>query len=452
MMARLMAGFEGTHLLHGQEGYEQARRGALWNACTPERYPQEIVIAACEQDVVRAVRRATGQGLRICVRSGGHSWAGNHLRDGSLLIDLSCLREISIDVPARRAVLQPGCEARAAMAALAEHGLFFPGGHCVGVAVGGYLLQGGFGWNGRVHGPACMSIEALDLVGADGELLHADAGDNADLLWAARGAGPGYFAVVTRFHLRVSERPPITANGVWLYGEDELEEVFGWAHAIAPQVPREMELMLILHRDERGELELVVTGPVITWSRAAADQALALLSTCPAAGRAKASVPNAEVTLEDLYAGAHAAYPDAHRYCADNMWTHASAEELMPGIRRIAQTMGPAPTHMLWMNWGPGSTPPPAREEMAFSAEDDTYIALYAVWEDPAQDAAQIAWATENMRALEPLASGVQLADENLGRRPARFVSDASLARLEEIRAARDPHGRFFHWMGRADR
>lgn len=58
-------------------------------------------------------------------------------------------------------------------------------------------------------------------------------------------------------------------------------------------------------------------------------------------------------------------------------------------------------------------------------------------------------WVTDHMRAMEPLATGIQLADENLGRRSARFVSDANLAQFDEIRAAYDPDGRFHPWMGR---
>ena len=127
----------------------------------------------------------------------------------------------------------------------------------------------------------------------------------------------------------------------------------------------------------------------------------------------------------------------------------APAAALTPGIERIAATLPAAPSHMLWMNWGPGSTPAPPRPEMAYSVEDDTYIALYAVWQDPALDEANIAWATESMRAMEPLASGIQLADENLGRRPARFAGEAQMSRLDELRASRDPEGRFHEWMGR---
>lgn len=443
------AAYDGVAFERGDEGYEAARRGAVWNAHTPERFPDRIVVAGSEADVVRAVRGARADGLRIGVRSGGHSWAGNHVRDGGLLLDLSRLSAIELDAEAMTASVQPGCRGDVLLGALAEHDRFFPAGHCPGVGLGGYLLQGGYGWNGRVHGPACMSVEAIDVVTAAGELVRADARQNADLLWAARGAGPGFFGVVTRFHVRLQPRPAVVANAVYTYPLDVLEEVFAWAHAIGPQVPRTMELMLVTHRDEQGELEIAVTGPVLAGDEDEARAACALLETCPARSRAKLAVPYVRGELDDLYAGVHAAYPDEHRYATDNMWTHAPVEDLLPGLRRIAETMPGAPSHMLWMNWGPGSSPAPARPEMAYSMEDDTYIACYSVWQDPAEDAACVAWPTERMRELEPLASGIQLADENLGRRPARFASDANMARLDALRAAWDPDGLLHPWMGR---
>ncbi len=436
-------------LARDHDGYETVRRAAVWNARTPERFPDRIVVADGEADVVDAVRRARADGLRIGVRSGGHSWAGNHVRDGGLLLDLSRLDTIEIDADAMTAAVGPGCRGDALVAALAERELFFPAGHCPGVGLGGYLLQGGYGWNGRVHGPACMSVEAIDVVTATGEPVRADAEQNADLLWAARGAGPGFFGVVTRFHLRLQPRPQVVANTVYTYPLDALDDVFSWAHAIGPQVPRTMELMLVIHRDEQSEVEIAVTGPVLVDDEDEAREACALLETCPARERAKLAVPYVRGSLDDLYAGVHAAYPDDHRYATDNMWTHAPVEQLLPGLRRIAETLPGAPSHMLWMNWGPGSSPAPRRPEMAYSMEDDTYIACYAVWQDPAQDDMCVAWATDRMRELEGLASGIQLADENLGRRPARFASDASMARLDALRAEWDPGGLFHPWMGR---
>ena len=99
-------------------------------------------------------------------------------------------------------------------------------------------------------------------------------------------------------------------------------------HEIGPQVPPEMELMLLIHRDLEGELEIAVTGPVLAESEEQAREALALLETCPALDRAKLAIPYAPVRLEDLYAAVHESYPDDHRYGVDNMWTHAPIDDL----------------------------------------------------------------------------------------------------------------------------
>ena len=108
-----------------------------------------------------------------------------------MLIDLSRLTEVAFDPDSGIARAQPGGKGRELNSKLAEHGLFFPTGHCPTVGVGGYLLQGGWGWNSRVLGPACMSVEAVDVVTAEGEPIHANANENSDFWWAARGSGPG---------------------------------------------------------------------------------------------------------------------------------------------------------------------------------------------------------------------------------------------------------------------
>ena len=427
------------------EGYEAARRATMWNARVPERYPELIVRARGEEDVLAAVRLARDRGLKLAVRSGGHSWAGNHVREGGMLLDLSAMRRASIDAGAMTATVEPGCPGTVLLAELAEHDLFFPGGHCNGVAVGGYLLQGGFGWNGRIHGPACQSVVAIDVVTSAGELIRADERNHSDLFWAARGSGPGFFGVVTRFHLRLYPRPGVTAMGIYTYPVELLEEVFTWVHEIGPRVARTMELMVLIHHDDRGEVELAVTGPVLAETDQQAREALELLESCPVLDRAKIALPNVPMTIEDMFAGSAAIYPDGHRWVTDNMWTHAPIEELLGGLRRIADTLPGAPSHMLWMNWGAS----PKRPDMAYSVEDETYIACYAASPDPDGDAVNAEWATERMREMEPLSSGIQLADENLGRRPARFVSEESLRRLDGLRAAYDPDGMFHPWMGR---
>ena len=178
----------GRHFFRGDDGYELARRGTVWHQLVPERYPELIVQAVDSDDVTAGIRYAKANGHQVSIVSGGHSWAANHLRDGCVLLDLSRIDHAGLDPDTGLAIVGPGKEGRVLMAELDAQGLFFPAGHCKGVCVGGYLLQGGYGWNSRVLGPACESVVGLDVVTADGEQIHCDADNHADLYWAARGS------------------------------------------------------------------------------------------------------------------------------------------------------------------------------------------------------------------------------------------------------------------------
>ncbi|MGD9722552.1 MAG: FAD-binding oxidoreductase [Pirellulales bacterium] len=437
----------GRTFRRGDVGYEEAREAAMWNARLPDRYPAVIVQANDVYDVLAAVRLAQRESLRIGVRSGGHSWSGNHLRDGGLLVDLSRLNAVTIDKDRSLATTGPGRAGHELAALLAKEGLFFPAGHCRGVAVGGYLLQGGYGWHSRALGPACMSVVGLDVVTADGKMVHASADENADLYWAARGSGPGFFGIVTRFHLRLYPRPKVIGIGVQTYAREMFDEVFRWLHAVGPDVPASIELQALLSRHTlrvRGP-GLTVVAPIFAdrWSDAWRD--LAFFRHSPLRRHARLSIPFVPCGMGLMYRSVSQHYPDRHRYAVDNMWTRASIEALLPGLRQIAGTLPDAPSHMLWMNWAP----PPTRPEMAYSVEDNIYLALYSVWKHAADDARFAAWPVNCLRPMQHLSTGCQLADENLGERPQRFVSDENLARLDGLRANYDPERRFYPWMGR---
>jgi FAD/FMN-containing dehydrogenase len=439
----------GQQYLRGADGYEEARRGTVWNGLVPNRFPDVIVQADDVDDVVAAVRQANRDGHRISVCSGGHSWAASHLRDGGLLLDVSRLDSSDVDVDAKVAVVGPGKIGSTLAAELDSQGLFFPAGHCEGICLGGYLLQGGYGWNSRVIGPACESVIGIDVVTADGERLYCDEENNADLYWAARGSGPGYFAVVTAFHLRLHPKPPVCGSCLYIYPVEVADEVFTWAHSVSPQIDDSVELQIITSKNLPAlgldRPSMVVASPVFAQTEEQATQALSILGTCPVVDRALVSVPYATTDLKGWYGAIMSNYPSGHRYVADNMWTGASAEELLPGIHRIIDTMPPPPSHFLMFNWSPSA----ARESLFYGLEDDFNLALYAVWDDPAEDERCMEWPRSNMAAMAHLSSGVGLADENLGRRPARFATDENMARLDRIRDEFDPQGRFNSWMGR---
>ena len=55
------------------------------------------------------------------------------------------------------------------------------------------------------------------------------------------------------------------------------------------------------------------------------------------------------------------------------------------------------------------------------------------------------------MRDLEPVTVGQYLGDSDLSHRQVRFMSDESWARLQDIRARRDPDGLFVGYLAGAD-
>ena len=114
------------------------------------------------------------------------------------------LREVDVDRRVTRSCMRSPASARPSCASvLRTHGLAFPLAHSANVPIGGYLLGGGMGWNGRIvgtHGVA-FACAPLDVVTAAGERLTINERSHPDLYWAARGAGPAFCAVATRFHL-----------------------------------------------------------------------------------------------------------------------------------------------------------------------------------------------------------------------------------------------------------
>jgi hypothetical protein len=238
----LQSRIEGTVTGATGPGYERLRRDMSWNQLTPMRSPQLIVQVATEHDVVEAVRFARTHKMKVAVRGGGHSCTGFSLRDESLLIDLGRLNEISIDSEARVAAIQAAVTGEELNHQLAPHGLAFPVGHSPSVPLSGFLLNGGLGFNSNSWGPACFSIEAAKVVTADGRMVVANHEQHADLLWAVRGAGPGFFGVVVQYFLKLYHAPRAITTSSYYYPVQRIDEVGEWAGSVARQMPSEVEL------------------------------------------------------------------------------------------------------------------------------------------------------------------------------------------------------------------
>jgi len=200
---------EGTVLTPEDDGYDDAR--ALWNARFNRR-PDLVVRCSRARDVRSAVDFARDHDLQLSVKGGGHAFAANTVADEGLLIDLTPMKGVDIDVEAETARVQAGARWGEVDPLVQAHGLASPGGTVSTVGVAGYTLGGGMGYLARKHGLAIDNLLSVDVVTADGSLIHATEDNHPDLFWALRGGG-GNFGVATRFEFRLHEVGPDVLAG-----------------------------------------------------------------------------------------------------------------------------------------------------------------------------------------------------------------------------------------------
>ncbi|MEU1510976.1 FAD-binding oxidoreductase [Streptomyces sp. NPDC005811] len=438
--------FSGTLHLPGDDGFEEAVLGRVFNARRPsDRTPAAVLMAASEEDVVEGVRLALERGWQVAVRSGGHSWAAWSVRDDALLIDLGGLRELAYDPDTGIVTAAPGTKGGDELNPyLAGFGRFFNGGHCPSVGIGGFLLQGGQGWNARGWGWAAENIVAIDVVTAEGELVRADETSNSDLFWAARGAGPGFFGVVTRFHLRTRPLPRHLAHTVHAYPLELFDEVMTWLHGMHHTVSDLVEIVALTQTPPGSDTPvLLVTGVSMTDTPEQAAEALAPLHANPCANRALFRVEAEPTTLAAQLENQRTANPEGHRYLVDNAWLTGEPAEVVPAIRK-AFTEHPTPgTFTIWFSMAPLRRLP----DMAFSLQSEIYCATYVVHDDPARDGELRGWLDAAMAAMQPVTAGQYLGDSDFTVRRLRFMGDAQWRRLQGIRAARDPKGVFAGYL-----
>jgi FAD/FMN-containing dehydrogenase len=450
----------GQVIWRGDPVYEATRQHMVWNGRVPERFPQGIAVVGSDQDVVDAVRLARSRGLPIAVRSGGHNWVGTSLRDGGLLIDLEHLNGVQVNAAARTAVAQPAIKNDTLVAALSRQGLAFPAGHCPSVALGGYLLAGGQGWNQGTWGPACQNVLAIDLVNAAGDVITADARQNPDLLWAARGGGPGFPGVILRYHLRLFPAPLLIAQSIYVYPLELVEAVVPWLAQTVPTLASSVEQLLLLAPPPTPAVAAQLGDPQgrylsiwpIAFGNSLADTgaALAPLDTCPVLDQALVRQVNTPVTWDDLFAIEAAAFPTGYRYDAEVLWSDAPPTPVLSGLRdRLAQAPSPR-TMILAAVTGPPTVDPAARE-YAYSLAAPLYLASYSIWEQAADDAANRRWQHETLQSLAPVTRGYYMGETDLLASPTRAA--ASLApgvweRLQAIRHQYDPEGVFWGHLG----
>ncbi|KAK9827804.1 hypothetical protein WJX74_003088 [Apatococcus lobatus] len=211
----------------------------VWNEKI-QRNPAVIAYANVADQVQQVVRCGRQNNVQVSPRSGGHSYEGYSVEDGTVLLDISGLDSLQV-LDADHAVIGAGIKLGPLYLGLYQNGnRAFPAGVCPGVGAGGHLAGGGVGMLGRQYGLASDQIVALDMVDASGNLITADASNNSDLLFASQGGGGGSLGIVTSFTIKTYPAPAVTTIYQVNWDLNDLEPVMTWWQKQAPSWPNEL--------------------------------------------------------------------------------------------------------------------------------------------------------------------------------------------------------------------
>ncbi|WP_062987236.1 FAD-binding oxidoreductase [Nocardia anaemiae] len=200
---RLRSITRGRVLLPGDDGFDAAR--LPWNL-TVEQPVAAVVHAEDAADIAAVVDYARRAGLSVTAQPNGHGASGN--TSGAILVRTRHLDRVEIDPARRRARVGAGVNWGQVLTVAAPYGLTGLAGSSPAVSVVGYTLGGGMSWFGRKHGWAADSVQSFDIVDADGRPVHVTADTDPELFWGLRGGG-GDFAFVTAMEFDLFPAPSL---------------------------------------------------------------------------------------------------------------------------------------------------------------------------------------------------------------------------------------------------
>jgi FAD/FMN-containing dehydrogenase len=201
---------EGRVLYAGDDEWDAAIQ--LWNGLAA-KVPAIVVQPQSARDVATVVTFARENRLLLGIKGGGHNIAGTAIAEQGLTLDMSRLRDVTVDRERRLAQVGAGCLLQDVDRATQEHGLATVLGFISQTGVAGLTLGGGLGYLTRRFGWAVDNLEEVEIVTADGVIRRASRQENADLFWAIRGGG-GNFGAVTRFTFRLHPVGPTVYGGL----------------------------------------------------------------------------------------------------------------------------------------------------------------------------------------------------------------------------------------------
>ncbi|KIV95460.1 hypothetical protein PV10_03114 [Exophiala mesophila] len=170
--------------------------------------PLAITYPESAQEVSGVVKCAAEADAFVQARSGGHSFGNYGLGgdDGAVVVDMKYLDQLTFDESDKTAHLGPGNRLKDVNEFLLEYDRVVPHGDAPQVGVGGHYTIGGLGRISRQYGAATDQIIDAEVVLANGSIVTASEKENEDIFFAIRGAGAS-FGIVTDFHVQTHPAP-----------------------------------------------------------------------------------------------------------------------------------------------------------------------------------------------------------------------------------------------------
>lgn len=433
----LAARIRGDVLLPGTPGYDASR--ALWNARI-DRSPEAVVRCRDTADVVAAVGWAAAEGLPICVKGGGHSYAGHTVLDGGLLLDMSGLSGIKVQVAEGTVTVQAGATWAALDAATQHHGLATTGPTVSSVGVAGSVLGGATGWLSRSCGHGLDNLLSLEMVTAAGETVRVSPTTEPELFWGIRGGGTN-LGVVTQLELALHPVGPEVLAGQIIYPFDDAERLLAAFAEFMRTAPDELQCLPFTFRvppidafPAQWHGQPVLDFVVFHTDPTAVDVVEPLRRLGPTILDAVGPAPYTAVQQSF-----DANLPGGQRYYSAAHDLPDLGEEAIAAFAAHVRTMQGAFTAAYFEPKG-GAAARVGEADTAMGGRDAGHgFHVIAGWTDPADDQPVTEWARSFADAMAPYATGgvyVNLIPEDQPERIPTAFSDYD--RLRELKRTWD--------------
>jgi FAD/FMN-containing dehydrogenase len=425
----------------GAAGWDDAV--LVWNGMVA-KVPALVIQPTSAVEVATALGFARDHGLSLSIKGGGHNMAGTSIAEGGLTLDMSRLRDVTVDPGARRAHVGSGCLLQEVDRATQAHGLATPlGSFSSEVGVAGLTLGGGLGYLTRRFGWTADNLQGVEIVTVDGRILTASRAENADLFWALRGGG-GNFGAVTRFTFRLHEVGPTVSGGLIVWSADRVEDVVSTYREVTESAPRELTAAVtvrlappapFLPEQWHGR---PIIGLLVCHSGANADVHLAPFRAL--------GDPIVDLVTEKPYADQQSMLDGLEPKGQHYYWKTEYLAELSDGFldtfREGALQVTSAQSESIVIHLA-GALNERADDDGAVGNRDARYMTAFAgQWPADAPGDEHIAWVLEAWKSVRPFSTGgnylnFQTADEDDER--VRATYGANFDRLVEVKEKYDP-------------